>query len=286
MIRALQSSAILRAPIALFREFCLFGLKQAFCCTFGGLLLLGMLVSKLWYPFQSVQRYDFLLMFAIAVQSAFLLLGIESVKELLAIGVFVILAVSMEVFKTSAHVYSWHYPESFALGIGTVPLFVGFMYGAVGSYVARAWRSFDFQFSTYPSPWPTIILAGLIYVNFFTHHFIYDFRWVLLIVGVLLFSRCIMYFKVEQEYRRMPLMIGWLLVATFIWIAENVGTYAGIWLYPFQVDGWRPVPIAKLTSWYLLLMVSFVLVSLVWRPWRSTFDESQHTIREPYSANA
>jgi len=51
-------------------------------------------------------------------------------------------------FKTSAG--SWLYPEPSLLRIGGVPLFSGFMYAAVGSYIARVWRICDFRFTHYP----------------------------------------------------------------------------------------------------------------------------------------
>ena len=62
------------------------------------------------------------------------------------------------------------------------------------------------------------------------------------------------------------MVVGALLVALFIWFAENLGTFASAWIYPSQRDGWAPVSLAKLGSWYLLIMLSFVLVSLVHRP--------------------
>ena len=61
----------------------------------------------------------------------------------------------------------------------------------------------------------------------------------------------------------MPLLLGFLLVATFIWFAENIGTYTGTWLYPGQVRVWHMVPLAKLTSWFLLMLISYTLVALV-----------------------
>jgi hypothetical protein len=64
----------------------------------------------------------------------------------------------------------------------------------------------------------------------------------------------------------MPMIVGALLVALFIWIAENLGTFASAWIYPSQRDGWAMVSFAKLGSWYLLIMLSFVLVSLVHPP--------------------
>lgn len=63
----------------------------------------------------------------------------------------------------------------------------------------------------------------------------------------------------------MPLLLGWFLVALFIWGAENIGTFSRAWLYPGQKDGWHPVSPSKLGAWYLLMIVSFVMVSLLHR---------------------
>jgi uncharacterized membrane protein YoaT (DUF817 family) len=60
--------------------------------------------------------------------------------------------------------------------------------------------------------------------------------------------------------------LGFFLVALFIWFAENIGTFARAWTYPGQETGWEPVSLAKLGSWYLLMIISFVLVSLIHRP--------------------
>jgi uncharacterized membrane protein YoaT (DUF817 family) len=78
-----------------------------------------------------------------------------------------------------------------------------------------------------------------------------------------LFWRTSILFRIDRVHRSMPLLLGFLLVAVFIWFAENIGTYARAWVYPDQVNGWRTVSIAKLGSWYLLMMLSFVLVSLI-----------------------
>ena len=55
----------------------------------------------------------------------------------------------------------------------------------------------------------------------------------------------------------MPLLLGFALVALFIWFAENIGTAMGVWLYPGQLVHWSLVPVAKLTSWFLLMIVSY-----------------------------
>ncbi|MGQ4275604.1 DUF817 family protein [Pseudidiomarina sp. E22-M8] len=49
----------------------------------------------------------------------------------------------------------------------------------------------------------------------------------------------------------------------FIWFAENIGTYANIWIYPNQTDDWEMVSVAKLSSWFLLMLLSFVLVASI-----------------------
>ena len=75
-----------------------------------------------------------------------------------------------------------------------------------------------------------------------------------------------MYFRIWQVYRRMPLLLGFVLVALFIWFAENIGTFANAWRYPNQSQVWQLVSIAKLGSWFLLMIISYVMVSAVNRP--------------------
>jgi uncharacterized membrane protein YoaT (DUF817 family) len=167
-------------------------------------------------------------------------------------------------FQTS--VGSWVYPEASVLRIGGVPLFTGFMYAAVGSYLARVWRLFDFRFRHHPAFAWTLGLSILIYINFFSHYFMVDLRWALFALTGALFGRTWIYFRGWREYRRMPLLLGFFLVALFIWFAENIGTYAAAWRYPDQSDGWVPVSPAKLGSWLLLMIISYVMVSAVNRP--------------------
>ena len=64
----------------------------------------------------------------------------------------------------------------------------------------------------------------------------------------------------------MPLLLGFVLVALFIWFAENIGTFANAWRYPNQSHVWQVVSIAKLGSWFLLMIISYVMVSAVNRP--------------------
>jgi uncharacterized membrane protein YoaT (DUF817 family) len=170
------------------------------------------------------------------------------------------------------------------LHIGTVPLFSGFMYVAVGSYIARVWRIFDFRFSQYPPAWATWALAAAIYANFFTHHFILDIRWGLFAATALIFARTRVHFRNWRVHRWMPLLIGFGLVALFIWFAENIATFANAWNYPGQEQEWDLVSLAKYGSWYLLMLISFVLVTLV-QPLRAPdypFRSSSSFSRSPH----
>ena len=101
-----------------------------------------------------------------------------------------------------------------------------------------------FRFRAHPPLAATLALSALIYANFFAHHFIADFRLLLPALTALLFGRAWVYFRIWREYRRMPLLLGFVLVALFIWFAENIGTFANAWRYPNQSGGWEMVSIA------------------------------------------
>jgi uncharacterized membrane protein YoaT (DUF817 family) len=258
----LEAAAPERGLAAWLYEFLLFGFKQGWACLFGGLMLALLLATHLLYPQDApLARYDFLTLSAVSIQFLMLALRLESWREAKIIAVFHLVGTIMELFKTAAG--SWIYPEEAMLRIAGVPLFSGFMYAAVGSYIARIWRIFDVRFSLYPPRWITIFLAAAIYVNFFAHHWLPDMRLALFAATALLFWRSTIWFRPFRRHRQMPLLLGWLLVALFIWFAENIGTFARAWTYPDQKDGWQMVSLAKLGSWYLLMIVSFVLVSLL-----------------------
>ena len=245
-------------------EFLVFGLKQAWACLFGGAMLAIILLTRLWWPEVGLARYDFLFIAALLIQIAMVVLRLETLSEAKVILIFHIVGTGMELFKTAAG--SWIYPEEALFRLGSVPLFSGFMYACVGSYMARIQRIFDIRFSRYPPIWATVLLAIVIYINFFSHHFIADARWVLFGLVALLYGRSFMHYRVFRFRHRMPMLLAFLLVALFIWIGENLGTWSRAWIYPNQVDGWTLVSWSKLGSWYLLMLISVVLVTLVHPP--------------------
>ncbi|MEX0344806.1 MAG: DUF817 domain-containing protein [Rhizobiaceae bacterium] len=248
-------------------EFLVFGLKQAWACLFGGAMLGLIIMTRYFWPDDfAIARYDFLFVAALAIQIAMLAGKLETLSEAKVILIFHIVGTVMEIFKT--HVGSWVYPEENMIRIAGVPLFSGFMYAAVGSYIARITRIFDIRYTHYPHFGLTVLLCAAIYINFFSHHYLPDVRWILFGATAALYWRTFVHYRVFRFRHRMPLLVGFLLVALFIWLAENIATFSRAWLYPGQLDGWTPVSIAKLGSWYLLMIISYVLVTMVHRPQR------------------
>lgn len=246
-------------------EFVRFGVKQAWACLFGALLLGLLIVTHFLYPKgAALARYDFLVIAAVLIQLVMLVFKFETIGEAKVIVVFHVVGTVMEIFKTS--VGSWIYPEASLLRIAGVPLFTGFMYASIGSYIARCWRLFDFRFSRHPPVWMLGILSVAIYANFFAHHYVWDFRAILFAAAAVLIGPCTIYYKIWKTHRHMPLLLGLFLVALFIWFAENIGTFTAAWAYPNQRQGWELVSAGKLGSWFLLMLISYTLVAWLNRP--------------------
>lgn len=244
-------------------ELVMFMLKQGWACLFGGLLLLAIIGTKMvWQSDWPLHRYDALFLFAISTQIIFLWKRLETWEEARVILLFHLTGTAMEWFKV--HAGSWAYPEPGLFKLMGVPLFSGFMYASVGSYIARVIRIFDMRFAPYPPFWMTMVLAVAIYVNFFSHHFLPDIRLALFAATILLFARTRIWFRVSVREWWMPLPVAAFLCSFALWAAENIGTATGTWLYSGQIPG-QWVSFAKLGSWYLLLYVAFVTVTVVIR---------------------
>lgn len=259
--RRLGDAMRARLPFAV-AELVMFILKQGWAALFGVLLLGAILISRaVWQPDWPMARYDALFVFAIGVQILFLRFRLESWEEARVIALFHLTGTAMEWFKV--HAGSWAYPEPGIFKLLNVPLFSGFMYAAVGSFMARVIRLFDMVFAPFPPLWTLWALAVAIYVNFFAHHFLPDIRLVLFAATVLLFARTRIWFRIGGWYW-MPLPLAAFLSSFALWVAENIGTLTGTWLYAGQSVLDR-VSFAKMGSWYLLLFVSFATVMVVTR---------------------
>jgi uncharacterized membrane protein YoaT (DUF817 family) len=263
--RRIAARVACRGRLAVFaHELAWFGVKQAWACLFGALMLTLLISTWMFWPAGApLGRYDFVTLMAVAIQAALLATGLETRREALVIVLFHVTGTLMELFKTATG--SWVYPGHSILHVGGVPLFTGFMYASVGSYIARAWRLFGFRFTRHPRWRDTAWLAVAIYLNFFADHYGYDFRWALFAAVAWVFGPCWVHYRVRRRYRRMPLLLGFVLVATFIWFAENLGTFTRAWYYPAQHRAWHMVPPEKIGSWLLLMIISYVLVSMLYR---------------------
>lgn len=146
------------------------------------------------------------------------------------------------------------------------------MYSAVGSFLARGLRLFNVSFTNLPSlKWMSLLIV-LSYANFLTKFFIPDIRNILFIASALLFWRTQVFFRMNNENKsqtpdfkqyRIPFLPLLLLLAFLVWLAENIATFANIWRYPSQVNSWQMVGLGKMGSWYLLIILSLVLVLTV-----------------------
>ena len=245
-----------------FLELYYFLKKNFYSAIYWIILIFIILISSL-IPEEIISKYDSIFIIVIFLQIFLIIFKIETKKEFLVILIFHWLATAMEIFKTSDSIWSWKYPdiENSFFVLWNIPLFVWFLYSAVWSYISRAQKYLNLEYSNYPKNRYAVILAILIYINFFTHHFIYDFRYFLILATFWLFYKTSLKFKVYKKTRKISFLLSWFLTAIFIWIAENIATFQKIWLYPNQENGWELVRFSKATSWFLLLIVSFVVIS-------------------------
>jgi uncharacterized membrane protein YoaT (DUF817 family) len=205
-----------------------------------------------------IPRYDFLLVACIGMQAFMYFSKMESGMELLVITMFHLLGITMEIYKVGMG--SWVYPEFGYTKVLGVPLYSGFMYASVGSYVCQAWRRFDVKLENWPGILPAALISMAIYLNFFTHHYIYDMRWMLTLLLIVVFWKTRIWFITRTAVRKMPMVFSFLLIGFFIWVAENMATYLGAWKYASQHEGWKMVSIGKISSWFLLVVLSIVIV--------------------------
>jgi uncharacterized membrane protein YoaT (DUF817 family) len=241
-------------------EFVWFGIKNARACLFAGLFF-GAVFAMPRGGLFGIPRYDLLLLIALAIQGGMVWAKLETWDELKAITLFHLIGFCLEVFKTSSGIRSWSYPDFAFTKVFGVPLFSGFMYAAVGSYIIQAWRLFDLRIRHHPPYWMAALIAAAIYANFFTHHYIPDFRWYLAACALGLYARTYVLFRPLDRDRSMPLLVSFLLIGFFIWLAENISTFFGIWAYPEQLGAWTRVHVGKWSSWSLLVIMTFTIVA-------------------------
>ena len=254
---ALRNRPDRNGPGAFTNELVTFGYKQVLSCFFPGFIFCMLILSNLVH-LPALPRYDFLLLACVTMQLVMYFTKLETATELLVITMFHLLGLMMEIYKV--HMGSWSYPEVAYTKVYGVPLYSGFMYASVGSYVCQAWRWFNLRLENWPGIFPAALISMAIYANFFTHHFFYDLRWIITGLLCLVFWKTNVVFNTNGVDRKMPLVLSFLLIGFFIWIGENIATYLGAWKYATQHAGWKLVSIGKISSWFLLVVLSIVIV--------------------------
>jgi uncharacterized membrane protein YoaT (DUF817 family) len=142
----------------------------------------------------------------------------------------------------------------------------------------QAWRLLRLRLTAFPPLSLAVALSVLIYGNFFANHFIPDLRWPLAAGVLIAFWRTEVHFTVTTHERRMPLVLAFSLIGFFIWVAENIATYFGGWVYPDQLRDWAIVGPSKISSWMLLVIISFIMVAVLKRATIAPVPAAQRTL--------
>lgn len=250
------------AVVGAFKQLVLFGWQQALSCVFPVVIFASLALTQvISLPF--LPRYDWLLIICLIMQWWMLRSGLETRDELKVITLFHLIGLALEIFKV--HMGSWSYPEEGYSKIFGVPLYSGFMYASVASYLCQAWRRLNVELIDWPPFWAVVSLAAAIYLNFFTHHYWIDIRWWLSALVIILFWKSWVNHEVGGIQYRMPIALSFVLIGFFIWVAENIATFFGAWEYPNQTEAWSLVHLGKVSSWLLLVIVSFLIVATLKR---------------------
>lgn len=240
------------------RNLLLFTYLQALSCIFPVIIFSALALSK-FVSIPLIPRYDLILLLCIAGQVFMLISKLETLDEFKVICLFHIIGLGLELYKV--HMGSWSYPEDAFSKVGGVPLYSGFMYASVASYICQSWRRMNLHMYNWPKPFWAVGISVFIYFNFFTHHFTYDIRWILKGLLLIIFFRTVVTFELREKVFKMPMILAFLLIGFFIWIAENIVTFLGAWQYPNQADTWSLVHIGKISSWFLLVIISVIIVA-------------------------
>lgn len=248
--------------VGAFKQLILFGWQQALSCVFPVVIFASLALTQV-IPLPLLPRYDWLLIICLFMQWWMLRSGLETRDELKVITLFHLIGLALEIFKV--HMGSWSYPEEGYSKIFGVPLYSGFMYASVASYLCQAWRRLNVELVDWPPFWAVVSLAAAIYLNFFTHHYWIDIRWWLSALVIIMFWKSWVRYEVGEKRYRMPIALSFVLIGFFIWVAENIATFFGAWEYPNQTDAWSLVHLGKVSSWLLLVIVSFLIVATLKR---------------------
>jgi len=235
-----------------------FTTQQALSCIFPLAIFLALAATKV-VAIPEIPRYDLLLLICLLVQVFMYVTKLETLDEVKVILVFHAIGLCLELFKT--HAGSWAYPDFAYTKIAGVPLYSGFLYSSVASYMCQSWRRLDLKLINYPRAIIAFPFGVCVYANFFTEHFMPDLRFLLIPLVFVIFWRSKVQYTIDGNARTMPLAVSFLLIGLFVWFAENISTFLNAWQYPYQEKAWCMVHSSKISSWFLLVIISFIVVA-------------------------
>lgn len=233
--------------------------KKVFFASLFPLVVFGTLSVTKEIDFVYLHRYDLLLAFFLILQVIFVLLKLDTSNDLKIILLFHLLGLFMEFYKVTYG--AWSYPEDAWTKVLGVPLYSGFMYGSVAGFLCHIWRILNVSISKWPKTSVVAFVGVVIYLNFFSMSMPKDFRTFLVLTVLFVFLRSKVEFTNTAVRRSVPLVLIFSGLGIFVWIAENIATYFGAWAYPYQLEKWQMVHLSKVTSWFLLGVVCFMIVA-------------------------
>ncbi|MFP6596582.1 MAG: DUF817 family protein, partial [Candidatus Hydrogenedentota bacterium] len=154
------------------------------CAAFPAFLL-GILAITTVVHFDFIARYDLIALLCVTYQIAMLLTRIETPREFATIFIFHAMGVGLEIFKVNHG--GWSYPEPAWAKIAGVPLYSGFMYASIGSFLLAGWKEFRAVPTGFPSARTMTLFAVTAYGNYFANFWIPDLKPVLLVFAIVLF---------------------------------------------------------------------------------------------------
>ena len=166
----------------------------------------------------------------------------ETGREVAVIFGFHLVGLALELFKVAQG--SWSYPDTGLATIGGVPLYSGFMYAAVGSYVCQAWRRLHLRITGYRAR-ATAVVAAAHLPELLHLPRDWDARVLLALALLLVTRRTWVHFTVGRHRYAMPLALSFVLIGFFLWAAENAATWLRAWQYPSQESVWTLVHAAE-----------------------------------------
>jgi uncharacterized membrane protein YoaT (DUF817 family) len=221
--------------------------------------IFGTLAATRHMSFGPFARYDVLFAAFVLLQLALILAKFEDWHDARIAISFHVVGLGLELYKVN--VGAWTYPEEAWTKIHNVPLYSGFMYGSVAAFLSQLWKRLQFSLTHWPAPYAVALLGMGIYLHYFASGYTAGMRSLLMLGTGWLFARSRLVYVNSGQRRSIPVLFVFSALGLFVWIAENLATYLGAWAYPYQLEHWQMVTLSKINAWFLLGIVSFILVA-------------------------